>query len=52
MFPQTFRLIKSSPQSFSLETTSITFVHEQNIYRVQLCTAQHRNILYSIDTLA
>ena len=41
MFSQTFRLIKSSPQSLNLETTSVTFVHEENLYRVQLCTAQH-----------
>lgn len=41
MFSQTSRLIKSSPQSFNLETTSVTFVHKENIYRVQLCTVQH-----------
>lgn len=41
MFSQTSRLSKSTLQSFNLETTSGTFVHAENIYRVQICTGQY-----------
>lgn len=41
MFSQTSRLSKSTLQSFNLETTSGTFVHAENIYRVQICTVQY-----------
>ena len=41
MFSQTSRLIKSTPQSFNLETTSATFVHAENIYRIQICTVRY-----------
>lgn len=41
MFSQTSRLIKSIPKSFNLENISATFVHEENIYRVQICTVRY-----------